>query len=304
MSDSEREFFIDIFKQADKNGNGYISKAEALELFKKSNLEEQYVVGIMGICDLNKNEKYVQNEFILAMFLISKVLAGAKLPESLSQQLINSASVNSTTESQNTDNNNNTNTLNNNNTINNTNNNENNNNNLHNTHNNNFSTSENHFNNNENFNNNGNLNTNPNTNPENNNNNNHPSQSSSVQNDHQVVNPNNPYSPNLDNLFNFSQQQPSHYPLQQDPPLPQQYIDPQQQQQTSHQSNLFSNNNTNTNTNNPNIGNVSAPVHHNLQQQELPNFNLEVSVQKPSTQVDHSIFVNNDTSVSDVNFFF
>ena len=74
-------------------GKGSLSKEEALELFRKSGLEEQVLNKIVLLTDLNKDGKFFVTEFILAMFLISVAMRGGNVPETLSARIIKSASV-------------------------------------------------------------------------------------------------------------------------------------------------------------------------------------------------------------------
>eukprot|EP00026_Physarum_polycephalum_P000639 Phypoly_transcript_00640.p1 GENE.Phypoly_transcript_00640~~Phypoly_transcript_00640.p1 ORF type:complete len:1212 (+),score=296.22 Phypoly_transcript_00640:141-3776(+) len=91
VSPQERKLYLDIFRQNDDDGDGFITGGQARNLFGSSGLPMQLLGQIWLMADLNKDQKLDPHEFIIAMFLIANRKRGLELPPVVPESLIASA---------------------------------------------------------------------------------------------------------------------------------------------------------------------------------------------------------------------
>jgi len=91
VSPQERKLYLDIFRQNDEEGSGFITGAQARNLFSSSGLPLQMLGQIWLMADLNKDQKLDPHEFVIAMFLIANRKRGLELPPVVPESLIASA---------------------------------------------------------------------------------------------------------------------------------------------------------------------------------------------------------------------
>lgn len=76
------------FEGIDKNHEGIVSGEQARGLFMASNLPQNILAGIWGLCDIQKNGKLNAEQFALAMFLIAEKVRGKEVPKELTANMI------------------------------------------------------------------------------------------------------------------------------------------------------------------------------------------------------------------------
>eukprot|EP01119_Soliformovum_irregulare_P008662 TRINITY_DN21768_c0_g1_i2.p1 TRINITY_DN21768_c0_g1~~TRINITY_DN21768_c0_g1_i2.p1 ORF type:complete len:974 (-),score=344.72 TRINITY_DN21768_c0_g1_i2:188-3109(-) len=91
VSSHDRQNYLNNFKQADADHDGFVTGEEARNLFGKSGLPVPDLAKIWTLADMNKDSKLDAVEFVIAMHLIKSKLAGVAIPESLSPAFISSA---------------------------------------------------------------------------------------------------------------------------------------------------------------------------------------------------------------------
>jgi epidermal growth factor receptor substrate 15 len=76
------------FLGIDKDRDGIVNGEEARPLFVSSNLPQNILAKIWHLCDIDNNGKLNQEQFALAMYLISERVKGRELPTALTPQMI------------------------------------------------------------------------------------------------------------------------------------------------------------------------------------------------------------------------
>ncbi|KAJ3270432.1 Intersectin 1 (SH3 domain protein) [Terramyces sp. JEL0728] len=88
VSLQEKQQYEAIFKSFDPEGTGFLSGDRAIAVFAQSQLRENMLAHIWGLCDMQKRGKLNLDEFCVAMHLIYKKLNGFDLPTTLPPNLV------------------------------------------------------------------------------------------------------------------------------------------------------------------------------------------------------------------------
>ncbi|GAB7359422.1 hypothetical protein MBLNU230_g6070t1 [Neophaeotheca triangularis] len=88
VTKDEKKIYDDMFKAWDGFGKGYISGAQAIEIFGQSGLEKPDLEKIWTLSDPNNKGRLNLDEFAVAMHLIYRRLNGYPVPNSLPAELI------------------------------------------------------------------------------------------------------------------------------------------------------------------------------------------------------------------------
>jgi epidermal growth factor receptor substrate 15 len=95
ISPAEKQKFVEYFKAADSDGDGFVTGIEAKVLFSKSGLEVADLAKIWKLSDINQDTKLDLEEFSIAMFLINSRRKGLPVPDFLPSTLLPTNSVTS-----------------------------------------------------------------------------------------------------------------------------------------------------------------------------------------------------------------
>ncbi|KAJ3318153.1 Intersectin 1 (SH3 domain protein) [Boothiomyces sp. JEL0866] len=88
VSPQEKQQYEAIFRSYDPEGTGFLSGDRARAVFAQSQLRENMLAHIWGLCDMQKRGKLNLDEFCVAMHLIYKKLNGFDLPTTLPPNLV------------------------------------------------------------------------------------------------------------------------------------------------------------------------------------------------------------------------
>ncbi|RIA99484.1 hypothetical protein C1645_869878 [Glomus cerebriforme] len=88
ITEKEKASYDRLFDSIDENKRGYITGEGAANFFMKSKLTSDQLAQIWDLADINKSGRLSRDEFAVAMYLITKKLAGVPLPTSLPNGLI------------------------------------------------------------------------------------------------------------------------------------------------------------------------------------------------------------------------
>uniref|UniRef100_F7BA39 Epidermal growth factor receptor pathway substrate 15 n=1 Tax=Ciona intestinalis TaxID=7719 RepID=F7BA39_CIOIN len=91
VSPADRTRFAAIFQQK-REPDGLIGGATARDVFFQSNLSHPILAHVWGLCDQNQVGRLTQDQFVLAMHLISQKVKGIELPTQLTPEMINPSS--------------------------------------------------------------------------------------------------------------------------------------------------------------------------------------------------------------------
>lgn len=83
VSDEQKAAFIETFNSLDKMSNGRVSGKNCKDVLVQSNLPNETLSKIWKLCDRGNHGALSQDEFVIAMSLVSWVLAGNDLPAKL-----------------------------------------------------------------------------------------------------------------------------------------------------------------------------------------------------------------------------
>eukprot|EP01122_Echinamoeba_exundans_P007188 TRINITY_DN2150_c0_g1_i1.p1 TRINITY_DN2150_c0_g1~~TRINITY_DN2150_c0_g1_i1.p1 ORF type:complete len:683 (-),score=198.01 TRINITY_DN2150_c0_g1_i1:220-2268(-) len=97
VTPTEKKKYREIFQE--KSQGGYISGQQAVSLFTKSKLGREDLAKIWALADMDRDNQLSQQEFIVAMHLITKRVAGEEIPETVPASLVESASSSAATSS-------------------------------------------------------------------------------------------------------------------------------------------------------------------------------------------------------------
>ncbi|KAG4302442.1 hypothetical protein PCK1_001278 [Pneumocystis canis] len=84
----EKSQYIDLFNSINKANEDYVVGNEVVSFFLSSKLPEETLAHIWDLADIDKSGKLNREEFIIAMHLIHRKLAGVDLPVSLPQEFM------------------------------------------------------------------------------------------------------------------------------------------------------------------------------------------------------------------------
>lgn len=90
VTPTEKKKYREIFQE--KSSGGYISGQQAVSLFTKSKLTRDDLAKVWALADMDRDNQLSQQEFIVAMHLITKRVAGEEVPETVPASLVESAS--------------------------------------------------------------------------------------------------------------------------------------------------------------------------------------------------------------------
>jgi epidermal growth factor receptor substrate 15 len=97
VTPTEKKKYREIFQE--KSQGGYISGQQAVSLFTKSKLGRDDLAKIWALADMDRDNQLSQQEFVVAMHLITKRVAGDEIPETVPASLVESASSSAATSS-------------------------------------------------------------------------------------------------------------------------------------------------------------------------------------------------------------
>lgn len=80
---SEWTRYRDVFIRQDTDKDGYVDAPRLLALVTRSKIPRQQLVNIIALCDLDRDGRFTEEEFILATHMVTKVRQGFEIPTSL-----------------------------------------------------------------------------------------------------------------------------------------------------------------------------------------------------------------------------
>lgn len=75
--------YRDVFIRQDTDKDGYVDAPQLLALVTRSKIPRQQLVNIIALCDLDRDGRFTEEEFILATHMVTKVRQGFEIPTSL-----------------------------------------------------------------------------------------------------------------------------------------------------------------------------------------------------------------------------
>jgi len=92
VEEKELEKYLEIFRQADDDKDGFFLGAQAKALFQRSGLANRELAKIWRLSDRDCDARLNETEFCIAMHLTNNKLKGKPIPETLPEKLIKSFS--------------------------------------------------------------------------------------------------------------------------------------------------------------------------------------------------------------------
>jgi len=80
---SEWTRYRDVFIRQDTDKDGYVDAPQLLALVTRSKIPRQQLVNIIALCDMDRDGRFTEEEFILATHMVTKVRQGFEIPSSL-----------------------------------------------------------------------------------------------------------------------------------------------------------------------------------------------------------------------------
>jgi len=90
LPEVERQKYIKLFRQMDKENTGSLPGSVCRKLLEKSKLNKRLLGSIWELSDMNRDGNLSEREFVIAMHLTTKCKKGAILPNQLSEDLLSS----------------------------------------------------------------------------------------------------------------------------------------------------------------------------------------------------------------------
>lgn len=88
ISKDEKVKYDALFEQADLDRDGFVSGHEIKDVFLKSGVAQPVLAHIWGLCDTAEQGKLNNEQFALALWLISRKLKGIDPPNKLTPEMI------------------------------------------------------------------------------------------------------------------------------------------------------------------------------------------------------------------------
>jgi Ca2+-binding EF-hand superfamily protein len=85
ISPDEYNKYKTFFHQLNVSNLGYISGADAVVFFKHSKLDDADLARIWDLADTNSTGQLTEQEFVFAMYLINRRVAGGEIPATAPQ---------------------------------------------------------------------------------------------------------------------------------------------------------------------------------------------------------------------------
>lgn len=88
ISKEEKLKYDTLFEQADLDRDGFVSGHEIKDVFLKSGVAQPVLAHIWGLCDTAEQGKLNNEQFALALWLISRKLKGIDPPPKLTSEMV------------------------------------------------------------------------------------------------------------------------------------------------------------------------------------------------------------------------